>query len=389
LRKCAPTPQNLNVLRQVNFDSTVYRQIFSALSSVMCRQVCRLSHPRPIGGSPFECHADDVDLLVLGGTRFVGRAVVEVALARGWAVTTVTRGISGRSNPEAETLRADRTDPAALSAVLGARSWDAVVDTWSGAPRTVHDAAARLVDHVGHYGYVSSRSVYCWPIPEQLDEHGPVVAGDPASPDDGDYAAAKRGGELAVLEAFGDRALVARAGLILGPYESVGRLPWWLRRLERGGRVLAPGPKDRPLQFIDARDLAEWMLSAADEGVGGIFNTVSRPGHATIGELLDACRAATGSGAQLVWTSPELIARAGIAAWTELPIWLPPTGETAGLHSGDVSAAMSHGLHCRPVADTVADTWRWLQAEGDPPSLSDRSVGLDATREAQVLAEIS
>jgi hypothetical protein len=142
---------------------------------------------------------------------------VEAGLARGSSVTTVTRGLSGPSAAGAEALHADRTDPAALSAVLGVRSWDAVVDTWSGSSRVVRDAASLLVKRVGHYGYVSSRSVYCWPIPPGLDEHGPVVDGDPASPDDGNYAEAKRGGEVAVLQAFGERALLARAGLILGP----------------------------------------------------------------------------------------------------------------------------------------------------------------------------
>lgn len=330
-----------------------------------------------------------MDLLVLGGTHHVGRAVVEAGLARGWSVTTVTRGLSGPSMPGAEAVHADRIDPATLSAALGARSWDAVVDTWSGAPRVVRDAAALLADRVRHYGYVSSRSVYCWPLPVGLDEQASVVDADPSSPDDSDYAAAKRGGELAVLAALPDRALVARAGLILGPYERIGRLPWWLRRIERGGRVLAPGPVNRPLQFIDGRDLAEWMLSAAEKQVGGVFNTVSQPGHATMGELLDACRAATGGGAELVWTPPARIAQAGIAPWTELPIWVPPDGDLAGLHAGDVGAALRHGLRCRGVADTVADTWAWLQAEGDPPSLSDGSVGLDPAREAQILAGVS
>lgn len=328
-------------------------------------------------------------MLVLGGTHHVGRAIVEAGLARGWSVTTVTRGLSGPPTPGAEALRADRTDPATLSAALGARSWDAVVDTWSGPPRAVRDAAALLVDQVRHYSYVSSRSVYRWPIPVGLDEQGLVVDGDCTSADDSDYAAAKRGGELAVLEEFGDRALVARAGLILGPYERMGRLPWWLRRVERGGRVLAPGPTDLPLQFIDGRDLAEWMLSSAERHVTGVFNTVSQPGHATMGELLDACQAVTGGGAELVWTPPETIAEAGIAPWTELPIWVPPFSDLVGLHTGDVSAALRQGLRCRAIADTVADTWSWLQAEGDPPSLSDGSVGLDPAREAQVLASVS
>jgi 2'-hydroxyisoflavone reductase len=327
-------------------------------------------------------------LLVLGGTHHVGRAAVEEALARGDQVTTLTRGVSGPSAPGAVALHADRTDPLALRAALGDATWDAVIDTWSGAPRVVLDSATLLAGRSGHYGYVSSRSVYQWPPAVGLDESGPVVAGEAGSEASDDYAAAKRGGELAALEGFGtDRTVLARAGLILGPYEIVGRMPWWLRRIERGGDVLAPGPADLPLQYIDCRDLARWLLHAADEGIAGTFNTVSRPGHATMASLLDAAIAATGSDARLVWVPPEVILAAGIAPWTELPIWLPPDGEAAGLHSGDVSAVYAAGLSCRPVEETVADTWAWLQREGDPPVAPGRPAhGLDPGRERDVLA---
>lgn len=326
-------------------------------------------------------------LLVLGGTHHVGRAVVETALARGDQVTTLNRGVSGAPAPGAQALRADRTDAAALRAALGTTSWDAVIDTWSGAPAVVGQAAALLAGRAGHYGYVSSRSVYRWPIPAGADESAPVVEGDPADTSSADYAAAKRGGELAAIEAFGDRALLARAGLILGPYEIVGRMPWWLGGLERGGEVLAPGPRDRPLQYIDGRDLALWLLTAADHGLGGAFNTVSRPGHATMESLLEAAVAVTGGRATLVWAPPEVIEAAGIEPWTQLPVWLPPTGEAASLHDGDVSAAYAAGLRCRPVGETVADTWRWLQAEGYPPERPGRLAhGLDPDRERQVLA---
>jgi nucleoside-diphosphate-sugar epimerase len=328
-------------------------------------------------------------LLVLGGTHFVGRAVVEVALARGDSVTTVTRGLSRAPDPAVEALHADRTVPGALTAALGIRSWDAVIDTWSGAPRVARESVAILAGRTGHYGYVSSRSVYRWPIPVGLDETGPVVDADPGSDSDADYAAAKRGAELAVLDALGDKALLARAGLILGPYEVVGRLPWWLRRIERGGRVLAPGPPSLPLQLIDARDLAEWLLASADRGRGGVFNTVSPPGHTTMGALLAAARRAVGSDAELVWTPPEAILAAGIEPWTELPIWLPPDGEEAGMHAGNVTRALAAGLRCRPVDETVADTWRWLLAEGDPQPLPGPPVlGLDPVKEQRVLATL-
>jgi 2'-hydroxyisoflavone reductase len=328
-------------------------------------------------------------LLVLGGTHHVGRAVAETALARGDDVTTLTRGVSGPSASGALALHADRTDPDMFRAALGGASWDAVIDTWSGAPAVVRDAATLLKDRAGHYGYVSSRSVYSWPIPAGIDESAPVVDGDPADTGSGDYAAAKRGGELAALEAFGDRALLARAGLILGPYEIVGRMPWWLGRIDRGGDVLAPGPPEQPLQLIDCRDLAGWMLSAADRGLGGTFNAVSQPGHATMASLLKAAISVTGSSARLIWVSPEVIEAAGIEAWTELPIWLPPTGEAAGMHTGDVTAAYAAGLTCRPIDETIAATWQWIQAEGYPPVRPGRpEPGLDPEKERQVLASL-
>jgi 2'-hydroxyisoflavone reductase len=329
-------------------------------------------------------------LLVLGGTHHVGRAVVEAALARGDEVTTVNRGETGKDVPGAEVRRADRTEPGQLSAALGADTWDAVIDPWSRAPRVVSESAALLSGRVGHYGYVSTRSVYQWPVPRRADENAPVVEADPASDDGSDYSVAKRGGELAVLQHFDGPSVLARAGLILGPYEIVGRMPWWLRRIERGGDVLAPGPKDMPIQYIDCRDLANWMLHAADERLSGPFNAVSKPGHATMGSLLEAAVAAVGSDAHLVWVDPEVILAAEIEPWTELPVWIPPYGEGAAMHDGDVSAIYAAGLTCRPVTETVTDTWRWLQAEGDPPQPEGRpGHGLDPERERAVLASLA
>ncbi|MGH3364077.1 MAG: NAD-dependent epimerase/dehydratase family protein [Nocardioidaceae bacterium] len=325
-------------------------------------------------------------LLVLGGTNFVGRSVVGEALRRGDEVTTVNRGVSGEPPAGARRLQADRRDSRALEAALGADEWDAVIDTWSMEPVVVRESARLLAGRAGHYGYVSSRSVYCWPLPVGLDESAPVVDGDPGSTDHADYAAAKRGGELAVLEHFDGRALLARAGLILGPYEDIGRLPWWLERISRGGRVLAPGPVDRGLQYVDARDLARWMLEAAERGSSGAFNAVSRPGHTTIGELLETCNDVAGRAAELVWRSPEAIEAAGVSGWTQLPIWVPPSGEMAGLHDGDVSAAHAEGLSCRPVRETVADTWGWLEEEGFREPRADRPpLGLDPDVERELL----
>ncbi len=322
-------------------------------------------------------------VLVLGGSRFVGRAVVECA--RGATVDVVNRGLTGHQVGGATHLRADRTDPAELAAAVADRSWDAVIDTWSGAPVHATTAAQLLGPRTGHYGYVSSRSVYARPVAPGLDETAPVVAGDADDIGEADYARAKRGAELGVVAARPD-ALLARAGLIVGPWEDVGRLPWWLERIERGGRVLAPGPPQRPLQLIDARDLAAWMLDAAERRIGGAFNVVSRVGHSTIGELLETAIEVTGADAELVWFTPEEIAAAGLSPWTELPIWVPPDGPYAFLHDGDTEAAHRAGLRCRPIADTVHDTWAWLTTTSSEAPLHDHPpLGLDPEREAEVL----
>ncbi|MFL6159302.1 MAG: NAD-dependent epimerase/dehydratase family protein [Marmoricola sp.] len=326
-------------------------------------------------------------LLVLGGTHHVGRAVVETALARGDQVTTVNRGNQPPA-ADVDARRADRRVEGQLAAALADDTWDAVVDTWSFEPLVVQQAARLLDGRARHFGYVSSRSVYAWPIPSGADESAPLVDGDPASTDATRYAEAKRGGELAVTQEFTGQVLLARAGLILGPYEVVGRLPWWLDRIAAGGRVAAPGPPSRPLQYVDARDLAAWMLRCADAGTTGAFNAVSAPGHTTISELLGAAVTATGSDAELVWCTPGAIESAGLTGWSDLPIWAPPTGEIAALHDGDVSAATAAGLRCRPVQETVADTWAWMQAEPAVAPLSDRAgqLGISAAQEAELLA---
>ncbi|MFD3932942.1 NAD-dependent epimerase/dehydratase family protein [Streptomyces sp. NPDC058614] len=326
-------------------------------------------------------------LLMLGGSEFAGRAVVEAALGRGWEVTVFHRG---RHEPPAgvRSLHGDRTAPDGLSA-LADGEWDVVVDTWSAAPRAVRDAARLLAGRVRRYVYVSSRSVYAWPRTGGAAEDAALVDGASADAEQTDYARDKRGGELAVLDSFGaEGALLVRAGLILGPYENVGRLPWWLNRVARGGPVLAPGPRELPLQYIDVRDLAEWILGAVERGLGGAYDLVSPSGHTTMGGLLDACVQVTGGEGDLRWTEASVILGAGIEPWGDLPVWVPGGSELHdALHGADVSRAVGAGLRCRSVAETVADTWSWLQGLGGvAPQRADRpAVGLDPSTEAKVL----
>ncbi|KUL46354.1 SDR family oxidoreductase [Streptomyces regalis] len=329
-------------------------------------------------------------LLVLGGTEFAGRAVVEAALGRGWDVTVFNRG---RHEPPAgvRLLQGDRTASDGLAALAeDTGEWDAVVDTWSAAPRAVQEAARLLRGRAARYVYVSSCSVYEWAPPAGYGEDAPLVEGAEAGAEQTDYPRDKRGGELAAVEEFGaERSVLVRAGLLLGPYENVGRLPWWLTRIARGGPVLAPGPRDLPLQYVDIRDLAEWILGAVEQELSGPYNLMSPQGHATMGELLDACVATVGEAAELRWTEPEVILEAGIEPWTQLPVWVPPGSDMHdALHSADVSRAVATGLRCRPVEETVADTWRWLRdIGGTAPMRPDRtSKGLDPEVEAKVLA---
>lgn len=322
-----------------------------------------------------------MDLLVLGGTEFVGRAVVDEALSRGWRVTVFHRG----RHPAPAGVEVRTGDREGDLAALRTGRWDAVVDTWSAAPAAVAAAARALGDRVGGYAYVSTRSVYAYPTPAGAGEDAPLVAGG-----DGDYAAVKRGGEIAAEEAYGERALLVRAGLILGPGENVGRLPWWLNRIARGGEVLAPGPRDLALQYMDARDLAAWTLDALAARRGGAYNLVSEVGHTTMGGLLEACVRVTGADAVLRWAPPEVIEAAGIEPWTQLPVWVPPGELYDTMHGSDVSRALATGLRCRPVAETVADTWEWLRGLGGvAPQRVDRpAVGLPAEAERRVLARL-
>ncbi|MGH2874369.1 MAG: NAD-dependent epimerase/dehydratase family protein [Solirubrobacteraceae bacterium] len=324
-------------------------------------------------------------LLVLGGSGFVGPAVAEEGLRRGWRVATFNRGRAAAASQAVQTIVGDRLDRFSLKQ-LRDRTWDVVVDTWSGAPRAVLDSANALVDHAERYAYVSSGSVYEQPVPLGVRETSPTVAAS-ALAEDGDYPALKRGGELAALEVFGERALLARAGLILGPHENVGRLTWWLNRIAAGGEVLAPGPPDLQLQFIDARDLAAFVLDAALDGHAGPYNVASRRGHATMRSLLQACQTATGADARLTWLDPAAIKAAEIEAWTELPIWLPPDSPSIAMHAADVEHAHAAGLSCRPALETVTETWRWLATlDGSTPIRSDlEPTGLASSRERAAL----
>jgi 2'-hydroxyisoflavone reductase len=320
-----------------------------------------------------------VKLLVLGGTRFLGRHLVEHALERGHELTLFNRGQTNPELfPEAEKIRGDRAHD--LGALKG-REWDAAVDVATFLPRVVRLAVEALRGRVGRYVYVSSISAYA-------DQSVPPVEGAPAAlledPDTEDpehYGALKAACERTVEEAFGDRALIVRSGLIVGPHDPTDRFTYWPRRVAEGGRVLAPAPPEAPVQFVDVRDLGAWIVNAAARGLGGVYNATGKP--ITFGRLLEECRRVTGSDAEIAWVPAERLVAARVGEWMELPLWIA-SPEFAGLNRANVSKSVAAGLTTRPLAETIEATLAWDRERRIPRA---EGVGLTPERERHLLAD--
>lgn len=315
-------------------------------------------------------------LLLLGGTQFLGRAIAKVALARGRAVTLFNRGQTNpRLFPEAEKLRGDREQD--LSTLAG-RTWDAVVDTSGYFPHVVRPSAEALAGS-GLYCFVSSVSVYAsfsGPVDEEsrLAPLGDQPI-DRMLPEYENYGALKALCEDVVRGTFGERALIVRPGLITGPHDPTGRFTYWPHRLARGGDVLAPAPAETPIQFIDVRDLASWIVDLCERGATGTFNATS-PG-VSWDELLTTCQTVTASDANLVWVPGDFLAEQGVGEWMELPLWIHDP-DWAGLHQADVSLALAAGLAFRPLEEAVRGAFE----EAEPTE----AAGLAPEREAELLA---
>jgi 2'-hydroxyisoflavone reductase len=325
-------------------------------------------------------------LLILGGTVFLGRHVAAEALARGHEVTVFHRGRHGAGLfPDAEHLIGDRGSD--LRALEGG-AWDVAVDTSGYQPADVAASSALLAAAgVEHLAFVSTCNVYpTWPA-EPVSEETPVwTEGD-------DYGPNKAASEREAEAALPGRVAKLRAGLLCGPHDNVFRLPWWVRRIGRGGEVLAPGDPDRTVQLIDARDLAAWIVDLGEERRPGTFNATAPAGRTTMRDVLDAAVAATGSGARLTWVPDDALAAAGLDAWTEVPLWLPEA-DGPGTWRIDASRAEAAGLRCRPIAETVADVWAWLQAGGPEAEGEDwlsphAATGMTAEREREVLSGVA
>lgn len=332
-----------------------------------------------------------MNVLILGGTVFLGRAVAAEALALGADVTVFNRGRSGPAPAGTTQVTGDRTVAADLVQLAG-RPFDVVVDTSGYVPADVALSANLLAPTCGHYAFISS--INAWPgWPEQPDyrDGGAHRGNADATRDDlpaetsaaQAYGWLKVGCELAVSRAFGaDRSSALRAGAIVGPNDSqVGRLPWWIDRVARGGDVLVPGRPDDPIALIDTRDLARFALS----GAPGTFDAPGPANGDTRADLMAACVAATGSDATFTYVDSDWLDEQGVEFWTELPLWIPASKGPSVFASLSAEAAAA-GLSWRPLSETVADTWTWQRTLPGGWAANERTPGLAADREAELLA---
>ena len=323
-------------------------------------------------------------LLVLGGTHFLGRHVVSAALDRGHEVATFTRGLSGAPPEGVRALHGDRTDQAALPAALGEWAPELVVDT-SCQTREAADNAAATLAGVAGYAFVSSINAYRnWP-PGPIGREADESTWDSA---DDEYGPNKSHAERVLAAALGDRFLTARAGLIVGPYDPLYRLGWWLDRIAAGGRVVVPADGlGQPIALVDARDLAGWLVEAAERGLSGAVNATGPAGMTTLGGLLDTCREVTGSDAEWAPVGDNDLLAAGVEEWVHLPMWVRAE-QAATLWDVATTRARRLGLPIRPVRDSVADVWAWMQGAERPTPPPGRALpGLPPELEAGLLAE--
>jgi len=323
-------------------------------------------------------------LLVLGGTVFLGRHLVEAALARGHEVTLFNRG---QRNPDlfpgVEKLRGNRDGD--LAALRG-RTWDAVVDTCGYVPRVVRASAELLADAVKHYTFISSLSVYAHARQAGIDESGAVGKLEDETVEEitGEtYGPLKALCEQAVERAMPGRALSVRPGLIVGPHDLTDRFTYWPVRVSRGGDVLAPGRPERRIEFIDVRDLSEWIIRAVEKILTGVYNACGPDRHMSMGQLLETSKSVGGSDANLVWVDEKFLTDAGVEPWSEVPLWIPEADAmAAGFFAFDYSKAIQAGLTFRPLENTIRDTIAW---DATRPADREWRAGLKPEREAELL----
>jgi nucleoside-diphosphate-sugar epimerase len=336
-----------------------------------------------------------LSILILGGTGFTGPFQVKYALARGHKVAVFNRGKThpGELPEGVEQLIGDRST-GELAALKG-RKWDVVIDNPTMLPKWVHDAAEILKGNVDRYVFISTISVYANNAKPGMDESAPLAKydGADAMKETRDtviaskfalYGPLKALSEKEVEKWFPGKSLVIRPGLIVGPGDQTDRFTYWPVRIDRGGEVLAPGDPSDPVQFIDARDLAEWTIRMAEQGTTGVYNATGPATPLTVGGMLDGIKNALGSKAKFTWIPADFLEKSKVEPWSDMPVWVPPTGEDGGLGRISIRRAMDKGLTFRPLAVTARDTLAWFRSL--PKERQEKLLaGITSERETEVL----
>jgi 2'-hydroxyisoflavone reductase len=335
-------------------------------------------------------------ILILGGTGFTGPFQVKYALARGHKVTVFNRGKThpGVLPDGVEQLTGDRNtgDEGALKG----RKWDVVIDNPTMLPKWVRDVGQILHGNVERYIFISTISVYGDVPKPGLDETAPLVKydGKDAMKETRETVIASKFALYGPLKAlsekeaekwFPGKTCIIRPGLIVGPGDETDRFTYWPWRMARGGDVLAPGQPNDPVQFIDARDLAEWTIRMAEQGATGTYNATGPATPLSVGRMLEEIKKGLGSNASFTWAPADFLEKQKVAPWSDMPVWVPPTGEDGGLGAVSIKRALDNGLTFRPLAETARDTLTWLRAQ--PKERQEKlKAGLTPEREAEVLA---
>jgi 2'-hydroxyisoflavone reductase len=336
-------------------------------------------------------------LLILGGTIFLGRHLVEAALEQGHDVTLFNRGLHGADlYPDVEKLQGNRQSD--LTALQG-RQWDAVIDTNGFVPSHVRSSTQILAHTTPLYTFISSISVYADLSHVDVDETAPVetltqeqleeaeqivppMQGTIARAYGASYGALKALCEQAAEETIPGRVLTIRPGIIVGPYDYSDRFTYWVHRIARGGEVLAPGRPDRHVQIIDARDLAEWIIRMLEAQQTGTYNATGPEKQLTMQQILETCKSVSGSNARFTWLNDTFLLEAGAVPWSQVPLWLPETDDAVGLNTMSLKKVLATGLTFRPLAQTAQDTLAW---DRQRPEEVQWQAGLNTDDEARFL----
>jgi 2'-hydroxyisoflavone reductase len=330
-----------------------------------------------------------MNILILGGTKFLGRHIVDSALERGHSVTLFNRGKTNPGLfPSVETVLGDREHDIAK---LAGREWDAVVDVAGYLPRIVRLSASGLERSVGRYVFISSISVY----PDSslhkvgIDESDPVGKLEDETVEEitGEtYGPLKALCEKTVMDLYGERGLIIRPGLIVGPNDPTDRFTYWPVRVARGGDVLAPERPEVPVQIVDVRDLSAFIVQLIEKNASGIYNATGPEYELTFGTMLETCKTVSGSDARFHWASAEFLKSHNIVEWSDMPVWVPDNEDSRGFSRVDVSKAIRDGLTFRPLEDTVRDTLAWANTR---PTDHAWRAGLTKEKEDEALAALA